>query len=149
MKKFLKTAGLLLLATMGLSALLLASAYAAGTVWVNVEEKGRGGHHIILAVPAVFVPIGLGLVPRDKLREFSREAQPWLPAMRSASTILERCPDTRFVEVSSADEAVEIQKRGDALVIDVDSREDRVHISFPIILVHALAQKLAPFRNPA
>jgi invasion protein IalB len=149
MKRFLKTVGLLFLATVGLSALLLAAAYAAGTVWVSVQEKSPGGHHIVVAIPAVLVPLGLDLAPQEKLREVSNQARPWLPAMHSASVVLERCPDARLVEVRSHSEVVEVLKRSDTLIIDVDSPQEHVHVSFPIRMVQSVVQRLESVRDSA
>lgn len=147
MKKFLKTAGLLFLATIGLCAVLLAAAYSAGTIWVSVQEKGAGGHHIVVAVPAVLVPLGLELAPRQKLQEASEQARPWLPAMRSASAVLERCPDAHLVEVRSPSEVVQIVKRSDTLIIDVDSPQEHVHVSFPIRVVQSVVQRLESIKD--
>ncbi len=147
MIRFLKTVGFLFLVTFALFALLITAAYAAGTVWVSVQQKNAGGHHIVVAVPAVLVPIGLDLAPQDKLQRASAEAQQWLPAVDAASKALAQCPDARLVEVRSRSQFVEVVKRGDSLIVDVDSPDARVHVTLPLVLVHSVAEKLESFHS--
>ena len=116
--------------------------YSTGMARVEVREKTLNGHHIRLFVPAVVVPIAVRLVPKAKLRDASRDLQAWLPAIKVASEELSRCPDGPLVEVDSRREHVRIAKRGDALVIDVDSERDTVHISFPLRAVAYTASQL-------
>jgi hypothetical protein len=116
--------------------------YSAGAVKVDVREKTPGGHHIWLAVPAIVVPIGARLAPKDKLRDALREARPWLPTIKVASEELVRCPDTSLVEVDNQQEHVRITKRGNALIIDVDSPEESVHVSLPLGVVAYTAGQL-------
>jgi len=117
-------------------------AYAAGTVLVGVQDKKPGGHRILLAVPAVVITLGLKLFPAASLREASAEARPWLPAIEAAGNELAKCPDARFVEIRDPTEWVSIAKRGGSLVIDVDSVDERVHLSFPVRLVPSIVRTL-------
>jgi hypothetical protein len=123
--------------------------YNTGMVRVEVREKSPNGQHISLAVPAVVVPIGVRLVPKEKLREALRDLQAWLPAIKVASEELRRCPDGPLVEVDSRREHVRIVKRGDALVIDVDSESETVHVSFPLGAVAYAASQLVTDAGPA
>ena len=116
--------------------------YNAGLARVEVIEKTPNGHHIRLYVPAVVVPIAVRLAPKEKLRRASRDLQAWLPAIKAASEELRRCPDGPLVEVDSRDEHVRIMKRGDALVIDVDSASETVHVSFPLRALAYTASEL-------
>ncbi len=116
--------------------------YRAGAVSVFVHEKRSEGSNVRVILPAVLVRPALSFIPRDKLARHLEEIRSWLPAIRIASRELERCPDGPLVEVESPGEKVSIVKRGDALVIDVDSEEDTVHVAFPLCLVTAVAEKL-------
>lgn len=133
---------IILRCTAGMLVLTGVIVYEAGAVKVEIFEKSRGGHHIWLAVPAVLVPIGVKLVPKEKLRDATRELQPWLPAIRAASEELQRCPDGSLVEVDDRKEQVRIAKRGGALYIDVDSDTETVHLSFPLGVVAYTASQL-------
>jgi hypothetical protein len=130
--------------TAAASLLVLTSAfvYEQGALRVEVQEKARNGEHIRLALPALAVPIAARLVPREKLRETSRELQQWLPAIQAASEELRCCPDGPLVEVDNRTEHVRIAKRGDSLVIDVDSVNETVHVSFPLRMLAYTASQL-------
>ncbi|HLW78374.1 MAG TPA: hypothetical protein VKU44_02145, partial [Terriglobia bacterium] len=81
-------------------------AYSEGAVMVSVQERKPEGNgtHIWLPVPALLVEVGMRFVPREQLRDASAQIRPWLPAIRAASTELERCPDVTLVEVESRTE---------------------------------------------
>jgi hypothetical protein len=72
-----------------------------------------------------------------------REARESLPAILAGARELERLPDFVLVEVESPRERVKVQKRGDYLVIDVDSDDETVHLSVPIRTVHDTLAGLA------
>lgn len=116
--------------------------YSAGSVTVYVHEKKPDGHRIWLPVPAVLVDLGVRMVPDRKLKKVSSKLRPWLPAIEAASRELARCPDGPFVEVMNPNERVTIVKRGDSLVIDVDSQTETVHVSVPIRVLASVAQRL-------
>ena len=126
----------------------LAGAYVVheGAVRVAVDEQKPGGTHLHLIVPAAAVPLCLKIVPDEKLREASAEARPWLPAIRVASAELARLPDTELVEVRDGEEHVRIAKRGALLLIDVQSPDEKIHVSFPLKTVDQVCRQLESLR---
>ncbi len=124
-----------------------AVAFSEGAVSVRVLEKKRDGHHIRL--PAMVVPLGMRLVPNEKLEQASAEMRPWLPAIKLATQELAKYPDGPFVEVRSPREQVTITKQGGALVIDVDSNEETVHVSVPLRMVNHIARQLEALGPPS
>lgn len=116
--------------------------YSGGAVKVSVDEKRVNGSHIHVALPALVLPLGLKLVPDRQLQKVPAELRRWLPVIRAAAEELERCPDGPFVEVDNPREKVSIVKRGDSLVIDVDSSRETVHVSVPLKTILALAREL-------
>ena len=116
--------------------------YNAGAIRVSVDENRPGGDHVHLFVPAVMVPPAMNLIPQEKLREHSREIQPWLTAIKIASRELAKCPDGILVEVIDSNEHVRITKRGGAIVVDVKSPEQNVHVAVPLHMVYSVAEKL-------
>ena len=122
----------------------LAGVYVAqeGVVGLSVDEQGRKGTHLHLLVPAALVPLGMGLVPDEKLREVAAQARPWLPAVRIASAELARLPDSDLLDVREPERRVSIVKRGNSLVLDVHSPHQSVHISFPLGLATRVANRL-------
>lgn len=122
--------------------------YDAGALKVSVKKKKPGGQNIRLIVPAVLVTAALNLVPAEKLQEEAEEIKPWLPAIRSASQQLARSPDAVLVEVIGSDEQVSIAQRGGALIVDVDSSQESVHVTVPLKLLDSLARKLQASAPP-
>jgi len=133
-----------------LGAVALAGIYVVeeGAVRVAVDEQKPGGTHLHLLVPATLIPVGIKLVPDEKLRETAAQVRPWLPTIQAASRELARLPDSELVEVRDADQHVRIAKRGALLVIDVQSPREVVHVSFPLRTASRVARELAS-RGPA
>lgn len=141
-RSFWRIVGLTLLALVAVFALLVALAYAAGSVDVMVHEKQPDGTRLHLILPAGVLTWGVRFVPAAKLSEASKEARPWLPAIRVASQELAHCPDATLVDVRDRNETVRVAKRGSYLVIDVDDESDTVHVSVPLSAVAAVAGAL-------
>jgi hypothetical protein len=81
-------------------------------------------------------------VPDSQLREGLRDARPWLPVAAALAKELQNYPDASFIEVSSGQEQVRIATRGGALVVDVNSPEETVHISIPLATLADLTAEL-------
>ncbi len=145
---FFHTVGRILLIMAAGLVITVALLYSAGTLNIYVHEKGPGGHRIWLPIPALAVPAALWIAPRRKLSEATRNVQPYLPAIRMATEDLARCPDAKLVEVEDATDHVLISKQGGRLVIDVDSSDATVHVSFPIRMAGAVASELSRPRGP-
>jgi len=131
-----------LLGLLGVSVLAGAGVvYQYGAVTVYVEEKKPGGERVRLWVPGVLAPVALKLVPAEELR-LPPEARQWMPALRAASEELERVEDFTLVDVQDGREHVRIEKRDGALVIDVVSEDETVHVSVPLRVVVSVAREL-------
>ena len=115
--------------------------YQYGAIKVYVEEKKPGGERVRLWVPGVLAPVALKLVPAEELR-LPPEARRWMPALRAAGEELERVEDFTLVEVEDGREHVRIEKRNGALVIDVVSDDETVHVSVPLRVVVSVARQL-------
>ncbi len=116
--------------------------YTAGAVRVSVVGKGPQGDHVNVIVPAVLVPVALGFVPAQSFKVKDAETRKWLPLLKAVSQELERCPDATLVEVKSPNEHITIVKRSNNLAIDVDDREETVHVSFSVGVLHCVINKL-------
>jgi len=114
-----------------------------GAVRVDVRSKTAGGKHICVIAPATVLPVGAMLVPRAKLREASRQVQPWLPTIQAATEALSRCADAILVQVDNRHEHVKIAKVGGALVVDVDDEGETVHVSVPMRAAAYACNRLA------
>jgi hypothetical protein len=119
-----------------------AAVYQAGAVRVSVDEKTPDGHHIHLIAPAAAIPIGMRFVPDHALKQASSKVRPWLPAIEVAVTELEKYRDFTLVEVEDARDHVKIRKLGQTMVIDVDSTDATVHVSFPLRSVMSALRRI-------
>jgi hypothetical protein len=134
---------------------ILGTAFVAGAalssegfIAVRVHEKGPDGKNINLFVPAAAVPVALRFVPREHRAEASENVRPYLPIIDAAIPALEQSPDGVFVEVVDNDEHVLISKRGGSLVIDVNDREDMVHVSVPLRAAQSAVHEIAAANGP-
>ena len=131
-----------MLLVLGAAALAAVYVINQGAVRVSVDEQKPGGTHLHLLLPAALVPAGMKLVPNEKLREATVQARRWLPTIEAASRELAQLPDSDLVEVRDAREHVRIAKRGALLVIDVESPQETVHVSFPLRTAGEVARQL-------
>lgn len=102
-------AGVMLYGTMITGGVMV---YEGGSVRVSVHEKRADGTHISFLVPAAAVPVALGVVPREHLKDAARQIRPWVPAIQAASEALGRAGDCTLVEVRDPHEHVLITKHG-------------------------------------
>jgi hypothetical protein len=134
--------GKVMLGLAGTTALAGAYLVQQGTVRVSVDEHRANGRHVHMLVPAALVTMGMRFVPEENLLDAARQARPFLPTIRVASAELARLPDCDLVEVQDVNKHVKITKRGGSLVIDVQSPEETVHLSFPLRLADRIAAQL-------
>lgn len=132
----------------GTAALAGTVVYRYGAVKVTVDEKKPGGDHLRLWAPGAAVPVALKLVPDERLRRVPPEARRWLPVVAAGSEALARCPDGPLVQVESPRERVSIAKRGGALVIEVDTEDETVHVTLPLRVLTAVARELEAANPP-
>ena len=132
------------LAICGLLLFTLAGAafISAGTVYVSVQEKGSDGFNISIPLPVNLASAVLRFIPEQELEEIRAEIGPWMPVVEVVLAELARCPDGPLIEVENDRETVTIVKRGGKLVIDVDTRDETVHVSVPIRGVEKLVRQL-------
>jgi hypothetical protein len=100
-----------------------------GAAMVSVHEKRPDGVQIRLPVPVGLVHLALRFVPRDEMAACDPELRRWLPAARSVVAEIDRAPDGVLVEVQTPNERVVIAKRDGKITVDVDTRDENVHIS--------------------
>lgn len=120
------------------------SVHSAGMFELDVHERGPGGADISgIRIPAALGHVALAFVPARVFDfceddDFARHA----PLLREACERLSDAPDFVLVEVISADEHVLIRKEGSALVVDVESDDEEVHVAVPLGIARAFARKI-------
>ena len=139
---------MIFLAKLGIG--VLGTAVVAGTavssegfIHVSVHEKQPGGDNIRLIVPAAVVPVALHFVPQKDLSDVPQDFQQFLPVIDAAIPELEKCRDGVLVEVVDPGEHVLISKSGSSVVIDVNDRDETVHVSVPLRTVRSSLHQIA------
>lgn len=145
-------AGVLIL-LFGLTFAGAAAVYEAGSIAVHVHEKHGNRTSIHLWIPAVFVHAGLMVVPdvqwQKARHDDCRELRKWWPIVESSLAGLSRCPDGEYVLVESDEENVRVAKIGGAVIVDVETPDESVHLSVPLGVVKSVARHLAPLAGAA
>lgn len=107
---------------------------ATGILWVDVQEGGPSGHHIIVPVPLLAVQAAAAFVPAHAVREMElpAEAREALPAAERALEALAEAPDGELVRVEDRGETVIVRKVGNTLEIRVSGRRENVNVNVPL-----------------
>ncbi|MFH1143231.1 MAG: hypothetical protein V1774_01645 [Candidatus Eisenbacteria bacterium] len=143
-KPFLILFGSLVLLLVCAGIALAISVQRAGMICVDVEATGPGGCDVRgLRLPGFLVNGAIRCLPVDVLCEAKAEAAWVHPFLRQACRTLQRTPDFALVEVDGPNEQVRITKRGNDLLIHVESDQERVHLVIPIRTLDALASRLS------
>ena len=114
-----------------------------GFIYVNVQEKQPNGTHVNVLVPAALVPTTLRFVPKHHFANASHDLRTALPIIDAAIPALDDCPDSVLVEVVDPDEHVLVAKRGGSIVVDVNDRDETVHVSVPLRAAQSAIHQIA------
>lgn len=139
---------LLAKAALGLSgAVALAGAYTfhEGVIRISVDEYRAGGSHIHLWVPAAAVPMAMHLVPRERMREASREVREALPMVHAIAKELKKYPDAELIEIVDGEQHVQMRTSHGRLQIDVEAPDQTVHVLCPLSTIEDLADQLETY----
>jgi hypothetical protein len=114
-----------------------------GMIEVKVVERQPEVHHVYVIAPAMLVPIGMHFAPRRELSRAAAQIQPWMPTIRAALDQLRESDDLTLVEVKEPGEHVRVAKQGGSIVVDVEDRDDTVHVSAPLRAISSTVEQLA------
>jgi len=122
--------------------LALAGAYVfhEGVIQVDVDETH--GSHVHFWVPATVVPLGLRVVPGNKLEEAACKVRPYLPVLREVAKELRKYPNADLVDVRDDDQHIKINVRDGKVYIDAVQKDKNVHVSFPAETISDVADRL-------
>ena len=132
---------MLMVGTVGMAT---ATAFRHGNIRVQVTSQGEGGDNINLLVPATLAEAVVALAPVEMFRDEIPldELEPYLPAIRELGREIRELPDADYVQVDSRYETVRIEKRDGRFIIDVQDRDQTVHISVPATTVNRVVKKI-------
>ncbi|MBD3868776.1 MAG: hypothetical protein IFK94_11680 [Acidobacteria bacterium] len=132
---------MLMVGTLGMAT---ATTFRHGNIRVQVTSHHPGGDNINLVVPAGLAEAVVALAPLGMIRDELPldELEPYLPAIRQLSRQVRDLPDAVYVEVHSRHETVKIEKRDGRFIIDVQDRNEQVHISVPVTTVNRVVSKI-------
>src|SRR6266849_848380 len=136
---------LLAKAALGLGGtLVLAGAYTLreGVIRIDVDEFRPGGSHVHMWVPAAAVPMAMHFVPDKHWRHASEQAREAMPILHAIFKELKKYPDAEFVEVDDNNEHVRVRTHEGKLQIDVDSRDEKVHVLCPLSTIEDVTIQL-------
>jgi hypothetical protein len=114
-----------------------------GMIEVKVVERQPEVHHVYVIAPAMLVPIGMHFAPQRELSRAAEQIQPWMPTIRAALDQLRESDDVMLVEVKEPGEHVRVAKEGGSIVVDVEDRDETVHVSTPIRAISSAIEQLA------
>ncbi len=120
----------------------------AGDAWIHVKVDSPSGEGGIVRVNIPFSlvetilpmidadPLKHGMLEIDEIDELNMQGLD----LRAILEEFRKTGDTEFVNVQNGNETVSVQKKGDFLLVNVDSAEDgeKVRIRMPLALVDAL-----------
>ncbi|MCL6480232.1 MAG: hypothetical protein K6U02_00760 [Firmicutes bacterium] len=124
--------GKLLLGLLGTVVMVGVLAYSEGAVIVRVRTHHPAGEDRNLFLPAAPLPLAMKWIPKASVPQLPPEARQLLPAAIEAVQQLETTPDFVLAEVEQIQKRVHIEKRGQKLIVEVDSPEKSVSIEFPL-----------------
>ena len=124
---------------------LTASVHRAGVLKIQYSEYGPDGDQFSLYLPGFVVQTALGFVPSSVMDfDLDPDTEPWVHIALQSVSELEKLPDAVFVEVESDDESVLIRKDGINFIIDVETDDEKIHLSIPMNSVKAVLKKILP-----
>jgi hypothetical protein len=107
--------------------------------FTNHSENSR----VFVPVPLSLVNLGIKMLPDGKLHEANIKLANVEPYLETVSQQLMDLPDVNFVEVKSPREEVLVQKKGNQLIVNVNSDDEQIHISVPIRGIRKVVQNLS------
>ena len=114
-----------------------------GMIEVNVIERQPETHHVYVLAPAALVPMAVHFIPGHKFGPASAELQPWMPTIRAALDQLREVDDVTLVDVTEPGQHVVVSKKGGSVMVDVNDREETVHVSAPIRAIRSTVEQVA------
>ncbi|MGB8543182.1 MAG: hypothetical protein WCD49_16255 [Candidatus Acidiferrales bacterium] len=114
-----------------------------GMVEVKVVERQPEVHHVYVIAPAMLAPIAVHFAPQRDLSHAAAEIRPWMPTIRAVLDQLRETDDVTLVEVKEPDQHVRVAKEGGSIVVEVEEKDDTVHVSTPIRAISSTIEQLA------
>jgi hypothetical protein len=114
-----------------------------GMIEVNVIERQPETHHVYVLAPAALVPMAVHFIPSHKFANASAELQPWMPTIRAGLDQLREVDDVTLVDVTEPGQHVVVSKKGGSVMVDVNDREETVHVSAPIRAIRSTVEQVA------
>ncbi len=129
---------------------LLVVGVAAGALAHSLRDQGMvivrvegDGDRISLNIPGALVATALNFAPGALWDEIDDqiprdEIRPYMKIARTALNELAALPDVVLVTVRDEDESVRVEKRNGAMIVMVNSDDERVFVSVPMGMVQTI-----------
>ncbi|MGH9857743.1 MAG: hypothetical protein ACRD4B_07865 [Acidobacteriota bacterium] len=107
-----------------------------------VDVQGKDGR-VFLPIPMGLLNGALSFAPVSRNISLPHHFEKHSEVMQAAAQALMDCPDGPFVEVDSRDAQVLISKKGENMIIDVKSDDEKIYVQIPIRATGKTLAKLA------
>ena len=131
-----------LAAFLGVTSAATVAVFDGGVALVEVENDDVD---LMLPVPMGLLNIGLTLAPYLTGEPIMPDMSEHRDFLHLVADQLRQLPDATFIEAKDGGERVTISRRGGHFIIDVDSTDDRVHVSLPVEATARLLDRIAGF----
>ena len=129
-----------LAAFLGVSSAATVAVFDGGVALVEVENDDVD---LVIPVPMGLLNMGLTLAPYLTGEPIVPDMSEHRDFLRLVAEQLRQLPDATFIEAKDDGERVTISRRGGHFIIDVDSTDDRVHVSLPVEATARLLERIA------
>ncbi len=136
------------ISTLGSVLLAAVAGLGAGTIlmdWliVDVRTPQPEAIHITAPLPLFLADIAVAFIPDDAIQHMviPEEVRDQRDLVMDALAGLIDAPDGTLVEIATPDERVNIEKKGQKLIIDVNAEDTVVHCSIPLTGIHKSLEK--------
>jgi len=137
--------GILFLA-IGFSLVAVAGIVIQQTGVLIVDVQSKDGH-VFLPIPLLLVNTALNFASVSDRVNLPEQLDTHSDLIQAAANELLHCPDGPFVEVNSPHDKVLISKKGANIIVDVNSREEKVYVQIPIKATGKVFAKLASLES--
>jgi hypothetical protein len=115
-----------------------------GVMIVDVQSKdGR----VFLPIPVGLINGALSLAPISNKISLPHHLEDHSEVMQAAAQALIDCPDGPFIEVDARDAQVLVSKKGENMIIDVKSDDEKIYVKIPIRATGKTLAKLASLQQ--
>jgi hypothetical protein len=113
-----------------------------GPIRVEVRGKGSGGDDVRICLPGSALAACLPFISDEVFSKIPDDAVRHLGAARAFARLAAEKEDFVLVDRVEEGESVRVEKKGDALVVRIESEDETAFVSVPIWVLDRVVRKL-------